>query len=237
MEAHFDLGAALVLTGNLDEAVAEYRKVLKIQPDYAEAEYNLGRVLLLNGDSDGALALFDKTTTANQDASAKWFDLGNEFLRQQDWQCAIACYRQAIKINPHLADAYANLGVACSQKGETREAMNSWQSALEINPGQIYVLNNLAWLLVTASDATLRNGAKAVVLAQQASQLSGDNNPAILRTLAAAMAADGNYAQAADTARHAMALAVEQKNDALAATLQNEIKLYESGRPVQDSTR
>lgn len=237
MEAHFDLGAALVLTGNLDEAVAEYRKVLKIQPDYAEAEYNLGRVLLLNGDFGEAIALFDKTNAGSKDDSANWFNLGNEFLQQQDWQCAIACYRQATKINPRLADAYANLGVAWSQKGETREAMNSWQSALEINPGQIYVLNNLAWLLVTASDATLRNGAKAVVLAQQASQLSGGNNPSILRTLAAAMAADGNYAQAADTARHAMALAVEQKNDALAATLQNEIKLYESGRPVQDSTR
>ena len=70
----------------------------------------------------------------------------------------MVCYRQAIKLNPRLADAYANLGVALSQKGQTKEAVDSWQRALEINPGQIYVQNNLAWLLATTPDAALRNG-------------------------------------------------------------------------------
>jgi tetratricopeptide (TPR) repeat protein len=237
LEAHFDLGAALVLKGNLPEAIAQYRKVLKIKPDYAEACYNLGRVLLLNGDWDEAMVCLDKTAAGSPASPARWFDLGNEFIQERDWQCAVVCYRQAIKINPRLTDAYANLGVALSQKGETKNAMDAWQNALDINPDQIYVLNNLAWMLVTASDATLRNGAKALALAQQASQLSGGNNPAILRTLAAATAEDGNFALAGATARHALELAAEQKNDALVATLQKEIQLYEAGKPVQDSAR
>jgi hypothetical protein len=41
---------------------------------------------------------------------------------------------------------------------------------------------------------------------------------------------------AAVTARRALDLAIEQKNDALAATLQKEIKLYEADTPVRDST-
>ena len=41
MEAHFDLGGAMLLKGNLDAAAAEYRKVLALRPDYAEAAYNL----------------------------------------------------------------------------------------------------------------------------------------------------------------------------------------------------
>ncbi len=237
MEAHFDLGAALALKGNLDEAVAQYQKVLEIRPDYAEADYNLGKVLLLKGDLDGAMACLDKTTTGSPDSPARWFNLGNEFLQERDWECAMVCYRQAIKLNPRLADAYANLGVALSQKGQTKEAVDSWQRALEINPGQIYVQNNLAWLLATTPDAALRNGARAVALAQQASQLSGGGNPAILRTLAAACAEDGSCALAADTARRALGLAVAQKNEGLAATLQKEIKLYEAGTPVRDAPR
>jgi hypothetical protein len=99
------------------------------------------------------------------------------------------------------------------------------------------VQNNLAWSLAVSPDATLRNGAKAVALAQQANQLSGGSNPDILRTLAAATAENGNYALAASTARRALELAIEQKNDALAATLQKEINRYEAGKRVGDSAQ
>ena len=72
---------------------------------------------------------------------------------------------------------YANLGVALSRIGKVKEAMDARQKALEINPDQIYVANNLAWSLAVTTDAALRDGAKAVALAQQANQLSGGNNP------------------------------------------------------------
>jgi tetratricopeptide (TPR) repeat protein len=122
--------------------------------------------------------------------------------------------------------------VALFQKGETREAMDSWQKALEIQPDQVNALVNFAWSLATTPDATLRDGAKAVALAGRASQLSGGGNPAILRILAAAYAEEGNYERAAGTARRAAELAAGQKNQTLAATLQQEIKLYEAGKPA-----
>jgi tetratricopeptide (TPR) repeat protein len=124
--------------------------------------------------------------------------------------------------------------VAFFQKGQNREAMDSWQKALSINPGQLFVLNNLAWLLATASNATLRNGAKAIELAEQARQLTGGGDPLILRTLAAAYAEEGSFGLATVTARRGLELATEQKNDALTATLQQDIKLYEARLPVRD---
>jgi tetratricopeptide (TPR) repeat protein len=235
MEARFNLGSALVLKGNLDEAAAQYRKVLEIRPDYLQAEYSLGKVLLQKGDVDEAMAHLDKTATVGQDPFEKWYNFGNQFLQEPDWQCAIACYRQAIKIAPRSADAYANLGVAFLKKGETREAIDAWQQALEMKPDQLYVLNNLAWLLATTPDASLRDGAKAVALAAQANQLSGGGNPAILRTLAAAYAEEGSYSMAAVTARRGLELATGQKDDALTATLQKEIQLYEAGKPAREA--
>ena len=58
----------------------------------------------------------------------------------------------------------------------------------------------------------------------------------MLRSLAAAYAEAGSYGLAAVTARRALELAIEQKNDALAAALQKEIKLFEAGTPVREST-
>ena len=50
--------------------------------------------------------------------------------------------------------------------------MEAWQKSLEIVPDQVNVQNNLAWLLATGPEESLRNGAKAVALATQASQLA-----------------------------------------------------------------
>jgi tetratricopeptide (TPR) repeat protein len=230
-DAHYDLGQVLLKLGRFDESVAQFRKALDIEPKNTEAQNGVGEALLLKGDLEGALACFGKNTALNPDPLTRWRSLGGGFLEKGEWDAAIVCYRQAINIVPRSADACADLGMAYLKKGETREAMDSWQQALAINPGQISVLNNLAWLLATATDPSLRDGAKAVALATQASQSSGGGNPVILHTLAVAYAAEGNYRQAATTARRALDLASAQKKDALAATLQQEIQQYESNPP------
>jgi Flp pilus assembly protein TadD len=182
---------------------------------------------------DDALACFGKTAVLSSEPEERWFEAGRDFLQHGQWEEAIVCFRQTLKIRPRFAGAPADLGLALFQKGLMKEARDAWQEALEIAPGQLQVQNNLAWLLATASDASLRNGMKAVALAEAANQLTGGANPEILNTLAAAYAEAGRYADATAIARRALALAVEQKNQALSATLPKEIKLYEAGAPVR----
>ncbi|MGA3182464.1 MAG: tetratricopeptide repeat protein [Verrucomicrobiota bacterium] len=227
---------ALLKQGKLDEAAAQYRKALDIHSDDLEAHYSLGKALLRKGDLDGAMACFQKSAEPSPDPLTRWNRLGDALLQKGDLEEAMVCYQQAIKINPRSAEAYANLGLAFFKKAEIKQAMDSWQQALEIKPDQLYVLNNLAWLLATTPDASLRDGAKAVALAARADQLSGGGNPMMLHTLAAAYAEEGSYGLASATARRGLALAAEQKNEALAATLQKEIKLYEAGAPVREGT-
>ncbi|MGD1083141.1 MAG: tetratricopeptide repeat protein [Verrucomicrobiota bacterium] len=229
---HLNLGLALSASGDVNGAIAQYRDVLAIQPNFAAVRDNLGSALLLKGDVDGAIACFKETAAMNPDQEEAWYNLGNALLQKGDLDPAIASFRKALQIAPRSAEACGNLGVALFQKGETREAMDSWQKALEIQPDQVNALVNFAWSLATTPDATLRDGAKAVALAGRASQLSGGGNPAILRILAAAYAEEGNYERAAGTARRAAELAAGQKNQTLAATLQQEIKLYEAGKPA-----
>lgn len=104
-----------------------------------------------------------------------------------------------------------------------------------INPKDIGTLNNLAWILATTPDASQRNGVRSLKLAQRANQLSGDNHPIVLHTLAAANAECGRYAEAIETAERALVLANAQNNSALAATIQKERDLYQSGKPMRES--
>jgi tetratricopeptide (TPR) repeat protein len=233
-EARNNLGYALQQKGDMEGAVAQYQQVLEVNPDYENARFNLGVALFLKGDLEGAIAQYRKALEIRPGDSEAQNNLGMALAREGRVDEAIASYRRAIQINPRFADACDNLGLAHFRKGETKEAFESWQQALEIKPGQISALNSLAWLLATTADAALRDGAKAVSLAERATRLSGGGNVIVLHTLAAAYAEAGRYGEATATARRALELAVAQKNADLPAKLAKEIKLYEANTPVRD---
>ena len=106
--------------------------------------------------------------------------------------------------------------------------------ALRLNPTDGGVLNDLAWVLATSPDASLRSGKEAVQLAEQAVKPSGGKEPALLDTLAAAYAEAGRFQDAARTAREALQLATSQKNQRLADSLHKRIKVYDEGKPWRD---
>jgi tetratricopeptide (TPR) repeat protein len=231
---------ALIICGHIQasywkDSESLWTRALACTSSNAIAHYNLGNDLLKRGKLDDAIVQYQETLEIRPGLSPAHYNLGNAFLKHGQLDEAIVCYRQTLKINPRSDDACANLGLAFLRKGETKEAIDCWGQALAINPGQITVQNNLAWLLATTSDTALRNGTRAIALATQANQLSEGGNPVILHTLAAAYAEEGGYGLAMSTARRALELALAQKQDALAATLRKEIKLYESNTPLRNA--
>jgi Flp pilus assembly protein TadD len=92
-------------------------------------------------------------------------------------------------------------------------------------------------VLATCPQASLRNGNKAVELAQRANQLTGGGNPTILHTLAAAYAEAGRFPEAVETARRALQLAETQSNIALADAIRSELKLYQAGIPFHQESK
>ena len=56
----------------------------------------------------------------------------------------------------------------------------------------------------------------------------------IFRILGAAYAENGRFFQAIETAQHGAELANSQGNQGLAAELQSNIAVYQSGRPLRD---
>ena len=236
-EARLNLGVVLDKCGRREEAIAQYDKVLEIDPESAQARYNLGLAYFRMGDMSQAVAQYRQALAIHPDYAEVRGNLAAALFAMGDVDGAIICYRQAIKASPRSADDYVNLGLAYFQKGQSKEAVDAWEQALALKPDQASVQNNLAWLLATVPEAGLRNGAKAVGLAEQARQLSGGANPVVLQTLAAAYAETGRYGEAAATARRALQLAEAQKDGDLAGRLQDQIKLYMAGKPLREAPR
>ena len=116
-----------------------------------------------------------------------------------------------------------------------REAITEYQQALKVAPQNRLAMNNLAWLLATSSDASIRDGARAVALAREAVQLSTDEDPNFLRTLAAAYAESDRFSEAVTTAEQAMQIATLQGKSELSKVLEKELTLYRARSPVRET--
>src|SRR5213078_4943003 len=126
------------------------------------------------------------------------------------------------------------VGTVLIQQGQAREAVEEWQKVLAIQPDNGNAMSNLAWVFATSPDDSLRDGAKAVQLAEQAMRISGGRIPIIFRTLAAAYAETGEFSQAIQTAQQGIELANSQGNFSLATELQGNITLYQEHQPLRD---
>jgi tetratricopeptide (TPR) repeat protein len=234
--ARLMLGNLLLQAGRVDEAIAQDEQAAKINPESAETHYCLGGALLQKGRVDEAIAELQKAVQLSPNLPEAQCTLGSAFLQKGKTDEAISHYEQAIQLKPDFAAAHGDLGNALLQKGRSAEAIAHFQISLQLSPSNPTIQNNLAWLLATCPEAALRDGAKAVALATRVNKVTGGENPVVLHTLAAAYAEAGRFAEAVETAQHALRQAPAPTNAALAAAIQSELKLYQAGTPFHNAT-
>ena len=230
-----NLGTALLQKGRAGEALAVFQMGLKIQPDSAGAYTDLGAYFLTAGRTDMSIAYLQKAVKMAPHYAMASYNLGNAYYQKGDLDLAIQSWQNATASDPNLAQAHNNLGNALSLKGQTAGAVQHWRSALATQPDLIPAQVNLAWVLATSPQASLRNGDEAVRLAQRANQLTGDENPLILRTLAAAYAENEDFPDAIATAQRGLQIANFQHSAPLISAFQRQMKFYQNNQPYRDT--
>jgi tetratricopeptide (TPR) repeat protein len=68
VEAHNNLGLALVRLGKVPDAISHYEQAIRINPDYAEAHYNFGIALLQTGKAQEAIGEYERALRIKPDS-------------------------------------------------------------------------------------------------------------------------------------------------------------------------
>ena len=180
-------------------------------------------------------ALWTHTIAVTKDNYFAHASLADLLMRRGRVNEAIEHSEEALRIRPGDADAQNNLGLALLQTGDTQRAVAHLEKALEIDSGHMNAEVNLAWVLATSSNESMRNGARAVQLAEDVARRAGHPNAIVLRTLASAYAETGRYSDAIETAQQAIAIAKTTGNEGLAADLERNIAAYRLNQPIRSA--
>ena len=114
--------------GSSIEAEASYRRVLAIEPGYAEVHSNLGHVLGSLGRLEEAEASYRRALEIKPAYVKAVRGLGDVLHMQGRLEDAVATFRQALAIDPGAAAVHNDLGNVLQQLGLPEEALASYEA-------------------------------------------------------------------------------------------------------------
>ena len=240
--AHNNLGYLCVDRDELDKAISHFETALRIRSGKRDPHYdvgtafmqmNLANALARKGRSDEAVIHYNEAIRLQPYYADAYYNRGSVLFAKGRTDEAVADWEKTLQIEPSYADAHTGLGNALLRKGFLREAISHYEQALALAPEDPHCRNNIAWVLATSSDASIRDGAKAVDLAEVTVALSGGREPRFLRTLAAAYAEIGRFSEAVAAAQHAATIARMQGKAGLATALEKDLMLYRGHLPLR----
>ncbi|MEY2601349.1 MAG: protein O-mannosyl-transferase [Verrucomicrobiota bacterium] len=217
---------------NWRDTEALWRHTLAVTPDSDVAHAGLGGILFVRGQIEESIDHYESALRLRDGNVAAHFGLGRALAAKQKTDAAIFHFQKALSIQPDYIGASNDLGVLFASKGEIKEAVAAWEQSLSFDPENADAANNIAWVRATAADGDLRDGRKALELAQIALRAGGEN-PVVLRTLAAAQAENGQFAEAIATCQRGEELARRSGDRAMVESLRNCAESFRRGEALR----
>jgi len=137
-EAETLIAEAFQAQGKLDDATAQFRKILEQNPNQPGIHYQLGRILLSKpldpAVTEEARKEFEAELKINPTSPAAEFMLGDLAWRNQNSDEAIGHFSRATQFDTGLAEAYLGLGMALNAAGKYGEAIAPLKKYTELDP-------------------------------------------------------------------------------------------------------
>jgi len=143
LQQALDAAIAYQTAGQLDQAEAIYRQILRAAPDQPDAVHLLGVIAHQRGDHRTAIESIERAIKLNPDQAAYYGNLGVVWKELGELKEAAACYRRALELQPAYPEACNNLGLVCHQLGNLVKAVDCYQEALRLRPDCPDALRNL----------------------------------------------------------------------------------------------
>jgi len=131
--------------GKLDEAAAEYRAVLKLQPNAVPAIINLGLIYEAKNDLSGAEAAFKRALAVDPKQRIALDEMVRLLMVRGKSRAALTYARKYTAAYPKDFRARFLTGVVYLRLQDYDKAVDAFRSAVQAKPGDISGMHNLAF--------------------------------------------------------------------------------------------
>jgi len=140
---HNNLGLAQLDLGRFDEAIAQFKSVLAIEPEHIEALNSLGLALQHKNLTIRAIHYF-KTALVHAPLDAMTLNnLGAAYMKLNEIDPAIEQFEHALRIDAAMSPAHTNLGIALIQKGDFIAGVKHLEKGVVLDPENENARTNL----------------------------------------------------------------------------------------------
>jgi tetratricopeptide (TPR) repeat protein len=150
--------------GQREKAVEDYSRAIKIEPKNALLRKR--RADALSGLMRWDEAIAEYTNALSMGDASAVYGRGNAFAGVGQWEKAAADYSNFLRLMPGDVDALGRRGLAYRNLGLWVEAVDDYHRALELRSDWWQCQMDLAWILATCPELSVRNPAQAVELAR-----------------------------------------------------------------------
>lgn len=229
---HLQQGGKARQEGNLELAVAHYRKAAEIDPDDVAAAYNLGATLGMLDRHAEALSHLDRAITLNPRMRDAHFDRASALTRLGRHEAAAEALQTTLEIDPTDRLARYRLALLRDALGDYAQAEVELSALVAADPGDFEAGLRLARLLATCPEPAVRDGERALRLAQGLFEVERSLEHAV--AVAMAFAELGRFEQAAEWQASLVRQAEAAELDAARLSqLRSHLELYRRGQPVR----
>lgn len=137
------LGVTYEQDGQVDNAIATYRKATQVDPKYAGAYEALGMALGKNGKPGEALVEFEKARSLDPKSWGIITNLASTHLMLKSYDKAIELYKQAIDANPKEIKTKIRLAQCYMMAGKDEDAIVVYEAVLKERPDLTQFEQNL----------------------------------------------------------------------------------------------
>src|SRR5712671_2669787 len=104
-EAHTFLGWTYHFQGRIDEAIAECKRAIEIDPDFGNPYNDIGAYLIELGQVEEAIPWLERAIEARRYEPRHFphYNLGRAYLGKEMYSQAMRCFQEAIEIEPRYA--------------------------------------------------------------------------------------------------------------------------------------
>jgi membrane associated rhomboid family serine protease/Tfp pilus assembly protein PilF len=198
-----------------DREYESFQQAIKLAPREAQPHEEMGAYYLAQKKYDPAIEEFQRAISLSDGDGddRRRLELGLAYQLKGDPQKAQEIFESVLGKNPSspegqkvLAENQVLLADLYAQQKLYGDAIGKYQDALRLDPGLADAHNNLAWLYATCEDTKYRDPKAALEHATVAVDLSKWKEGTFIDTLAEAHYVNGDYQQAVEIQKKALAL-------------------------------